>query len=251
MIPRTVRMAAEVDNRFSAEQYLNYGNVILNGYLTVEPNTTNKKAWQYAETTTAPVDLPSVSTVRPVLKGWTTNYMEYYTSSGLLNYNQSPGNPTMFEYDVHSFRSIVGPILSIQLLSYGEGYATNNYFGQPVTIKGGPDVIGFGATIDISIDTEGKISSFSLNDPGVDYAYGNIIAISLPGNPELIYFYVTETGTAGGGQSKWAQAPRRFNQLEVSDVTPPQYINNPQVIQYSFMYPVADVIDPPPIDFLP
>lgn len=244
-------MAAEVDAQFTAQQYLDYGNIILNGYQTVGPNTTNKKAWQYAETTTPPVNLPSVSSVRPALKGWTTNYMEYYTRNGGGDYNQSPGNPTMFNYNVHSFRPILGPILDLQLLSYGEGYATNDYFGQPLVLKGGPAFTGIGGTVDISIDAEGKISSFSLNAPGVNYAYGNIAAINLPGSPDLINFYVSSVGTTSGGQSKWAQTPRRFNQLEVDNIAPPQYINNPRVIQYSFMYPIPDQVNTPPIDILP
>jgi len=157
MIPRTVQMSKEVAAQLTPPQLDDYGNVILNGYLEVVPNTINRKAWQYQETTTAPVNLPSLTEVRPALKGWTTNYQEYYTQ--LVNsYGVDPGDPTMFEYDVHSF-----------------------------TAAGAP---------------------------------------------------------------KWAQAPRRYNQQQVSSITPPQNINNPAVIQYSFMHPVADNPVAPPIDVL-
>jgi hypothetical protein len=158
MIPRTVQMAAAVAAQFTSTDLENYGNIILNGYATTGPNSTGKLAWQYQETLTPPVPLPSVTSVQPALKGWTTNYQEYYTQLQPNGYGVNPGDPTMFKYVVHSFDST--------------------------------------------------------------------------------------------GQSRWAQPPHRFYQNQVSAVTPPQYVNNPQVIQYSFMYPVADNPVPPPIDTL-
>jgi hypothetical protein len=158
MNPRTVKMAKEVESQFTSAQLEDYGNVILNGYLSVVPNTINKKAWQYKETTTAPVNLPSLTEVRPALKGWTTNYMRYYTELPPNAYSVNPGDPTMFEYVVHSFDS--------------------------------------------------------------------------------------------SNQPQWAQAPRRKFQQQVSQVTLPQYLNNPEVIQYSFLYPVKDNPVPPPIGSL-
>ena len=158
MIPRTVLMAQEVASQLTTAQLEDYGNIILNGYQSTVPNTANKKAWQYKETTTAPVNLPSLVQIQPALKGWTTNYMQYYTQLPPNAYNQVPGNPTMFEYVVHSF--------------------------------------------------------------------------------------------TGANAPQWAQPPRRMFQNQVSAVTPPQNINNPQVIQYSFVYPVVDNPVPPPIDGL-
>ena len=151
-------MAKEVESQFTSAQLTEYGNVILNGYLTVVPNSSSKKAWQYQETTTAPVNLPSLTQVQPSLKGWTTNYMQYYTELPVNAYSQVPGNPTMFEYVVHSF--------------------------------------------------------------------------------------------TGSNAPQWAQPPRRMFQNLVSSTTPPQYVNNSQAIQYSFMYPVADNPTPPPIGSL-
>jgi hypothetical protein len=158
MIPRVVKMAKEVESQFTSAQLEDYGNVILNGYLSVVPNTTNKKAWQYKETTTAPVNLPSLTEVRPALKGWTTNYMEYFTRADSPAYPVYPGAPTMFEYVVHSYTT--------------------------------------------------------------------------------------------GNAPRWAQPPHRFYQNQVSGVTPPQNVNNPQVIQYSFVYPVVDNPTQPPIDYV-
>jgi hypothetical protein len=146
-------MAAEVATQFTSTQLEDYGNIILNGYLTTGPNTANKKAWQYKETTTAPVNLPSLTSVTLALKGWTTNYQEYYTQLPPNAYGVNPGDPTMFEYTVHSF------------------------------------------------------------DPT--------------------------------NQPRWAQCPRRFFQNQVADFVPPTA--NQQAIQYSFIYPVADNLAPPPI----
>jgi hypothetical protein len=104
MIPRVVQMAKEVSSVFSDATEKELGNVIYNGYVTVVPNTVNKKAWQYKETLTAPVDLPSLTVRTPAMKGWTNNYQEYFTQLGPVpGYDVTSGDPTMFEYSVHSF----------------------------------------------------------------------------------------------------------------------------------------------------
>jgi hypothetical protein len=64
MIPRVVQMAAEVAATFTPPQLDDYGNIILNGYLESVPNTINKKAWQYKETLTPPIDLPSLTQIK-------------------------------------------------------------------------------------------------------------------------------------------------------------------------------------------
>jgi hypothetical protein len=149
-------MAAAVEAQFTSTDLENYGNIILNGYATTGPNSTGKLAWQYKETLTPPVALPSVTSVQPALKGWTTNYQEYYTQLQPNGYGVNPGDPTMFEYTVHSFDATRAP--------------------------------------------------------------------------------------------KWAQPPHRFYQNQVAPSVPSN--NNPQAIPYSFMYPVADSLVPPPIDTL-
>ena len=103
MVPRVVQMAAEVAATFTPTQLEDYGNIILSGYATTGPNTINKKAWQYKETLTPPADLPSLTSVRPALKGWTNNYQEYYTQLPPNSYGVNSGDPTMFSYNVHSY----------------------------------------------------------------------------------------------------------------------------------------------------
>jgi hypothetical protein len=56
------------------------------------------------------------------------------------------------------------------------------------------------------------------------------------------------TNVSPAGQPKWNQAPRRYFQNQVAPFVPPN--SNQQAIQYSFIYPVADSIVPPPIDAL-
>lgn len=102
MVPRTVLMAQEVANILSTAELSDYGNVILNGYATTEPNTAGVLAWQYKETTTAPVPLPSVQVTRPALKGWTTNYMSYFTRPQ-AGYSLYPGQENPFLFDVWNF----------------------------------------------------------------------------------------------------------------------------------------------------
>ena len=106
MIPRVVQIAEAVSSAYSPTTEKALGNVIYNGYVTVLPNTTNKKAWQYKETLTPPVDLPSVTVRTPAMKGWTNNYQEYFTQLGPVpGYDTTSGDPTMFEYIVNSFAS--------------------------------------------------------------------------------------------------------------------------------------------------
>jgi hypothetical protein len=154
----------------------------------------------------------------------------------------------MFEYTVHSFEPLVGPIAAADYVTYGEGYNTNDYFGVATTSSG----LGINATVDFSIDANGYLVSFSVNNPGTGYSYNEALTPDNvgQGGTEPIIFHVTEIDAVNGGASKWAQAPRRFNQQSVSDVTLPQYENNPAVIQYSFLYPIADRVEAPPIGTL-
>jgi hypothetical protein len=324
-------MAKAVATTFTTSDLENYGNIILNGYLSVVPNTVNKKAWQYKETVGAPVNLPSLTEVQPVLKGWTTNYYDYYTELPPNAYNVNPGDPTMFEYDVHSYTFATGPATSLVGLGGGSGYFPGTYTGLPTT--GGS---GTGATLDLVINASGVVTSATINSGGAGYTAGDGLTVSgigpgtgffvtvgpiaatvsaiqlgitgsgytpgtytgvtttsngngtgatldivvgasgsitsavlnaagtsyVPGdslvpNPATIgagsglSITVTSVNTAtDAGEPKWSQAPRRFFQNQVSSITPPQYVNNPQVIQYSFMYPVADNPVAPPIGTL-
>lgn len=329
MIPRTVLMAQEVESQFTLSQLEDYGNIILNGYASPVPNTINKKAWQYQETSTAPVNLPSLTEIRPALKGWTTNYMQYYTELPVNAYSQVPGNPTMFDYSVHSFSQATGPITSISGLAGGSGYSVGTHTGVPavggsgtgatlnltvgpggvvltavlatggtgytagdgLTVTtvgpgtgflvvvgpiGGPisaiqvgatgqaytpgtytglatttSGLGSGATLDITVGASGTITSVVINAAGTDYAAGDTLVPAGIGPGTGLSISVASVTTAGNaGEPLWAQCPRRVWQNQVSSVTLPQYINNPQVIPYSFIYPVADNPNEPPIDTL-
>jgi hypothetical protein len=250
MIPRTVKMAQAVASQLTSTQLENLGNIILNGYATTGPNTNGVLAWQYKETTTAPVPLPSVTSVQPMLRGWTTNYQEYYTQLQPNSYGVNPGDPTMFEYTVHSFvpsqTSVSGIINATGTLVAGSNYVPGAY---DIPLTGGT---GIGATGRVTVDTSGNVISFTLTAPGSNYTAGDVLTGDLPGGSgwSITVTSVTTTPAVNGGQPRWAQPPRRFFQNQVSSVTPPQNVNNPQVIQYSFMYPVADNPIAPPIDFL-
>jgi hypothetical protein len=241
-------MAAEVAAQFTTTQLEDYGNIILNGYATTGPNTTGKLAWQYQETTTAPAPLPSVTSVEPTLKGWTTNYMQYYTQLPVNAYGQVPGNPTMFEYSVHSFTPLLAPITILAgFLNGGAGYTPGTYTAVLTTTSG----TGTGATVDVVVNSSGQVVSITLNAPGSDYAVGDAIYPSIPGVGASIQVTgIDQAAISEGGAPQWAQAPRRTYQNQVSAVTPPQNINNPQAIQYSFMHPVADNPVAPPVDTL-
>jgi hypothetical protein len=174
MIPRTVLMAQEVAAQFTPTQIDDYGNIFLNGYLSVVPNTANKKAWQYQETLTAPVNLPSLSEVRPALKGWTTNYMEYYTQLQPNGYDVNPGDPTMFTYSVHSFSQETGGIATFYSIFGGTNYTPGTYLAEP--LSGGS---GTGATADIIVTasppvTKGPATGASFLSAGSGYSVNNV-----------------------------------------------------------------------------
>lgn len=246
MIPRTVKMAAEVAAQLTLTDLDRFGNVILNGYATTGANLSGKLAWQYAETLSAPIPLPTVTSVRPALKGWTTNYMEYYTKLQPNGYGVNPGDPTGFNYNVHSFTQETGPVVSLGSVQPGSGYTPGVYTATPAI--GGS---GTGATLNITISPAGTVALLSLNAAGVGYTVGDGFTANIgPYDSPLAVFVTGITPTSPAGQSKWAQPPHRFNQLQVSNTTPPQYINNPTAIQYSFVYPVSDNPVPPPIDIL-
>ena len=176
MIPRTVLMAQEVAAQFTTSQLEDYGNIILNGYLDVVPNTINKKAWQYKETTTLPVNLPSLTQVQPVLKGWTTNYQEYYTQLQPNGYGVNPGDPTMFEYTVHSYTPGSGPIASVCGLQGGSNYTTGTHTNVPAV--GGS---GTGATLDLTIGVGGVVLSATLSGAGTGYTVGDGLTVTTLG----------------------------------------------------------------------
>lgn len=186
MIPRTVQMAKEVASQLTPTQLDSLGNIILNGYATTGANTTGKLAWQYKETTTAPVPLPSVTSVQPMLRGWTTNYQEYYTNLQPNGYGVNPGDPTMFAYSVQSFAPQRGPIKTVGWISGGSGYTLGTYTNVPLTGAGGS-----GARADIVVTPTpgvvgGPVTGVTLTNPGSGYpgmtAFSGVGTTNVTGN---------------------------------------------------------------------
>lgn len=315
MIPRTVEMAKAVEASFTTADLENYGNIILNGYLSTASgisvaNTVGSIAtvtftggsgytngtypatylggavgtFGYATVTvaggvvtgvtitaggngfyvgqvltlgnipggtgaTVTVASVNVKEVYPAMKGWTTNYMQYYTQLPPNAYGVNPGDPTMFEYDVHSYSIEAGPIATLGPFTPGYGYTAGTYTNLPTTSSSGS-----GATLNITVGPGGFVSSCTLSNPGSNYNVGDtLFCPSIPSGGSGSGFQVsiaTITVVTPLGEPRWSQPPHRFFQNQVSANTTPQNINNPQVIQYSFMYPVADNPTPPPIDVL-
>jgi GH18 family chitinase len=240
-------MAAAVEAQFTSTDLENYGNIILNGYATTGPNSTGKLAWQYKETLTPPVALPSVTSVQPALKGWTTNYMEYYTQLQPNGYGVNPGDPTMFNYSVKSFTPQTGAVASLGLLQAGQNYTPGTYTNVP-TLGG----FGTGATLNITVDANGVVTVATLNAGGSDYAAGNGLGVASPGPLGSGFGFAVAvasvTNDSPAGQPKWNQVPRRFFQNQVAPFVPPN--NNSEVIPYSYMFSVENNATQPPVGVL-
>lgn len=261
MIPRTVRMAAAVDSQFTSQQYLDYGNIILNGYLTVEPNTTNKKAWQYAETTTAPVNLPSVSSVRPVLRGWTTNYMSYFTREQ-SGYSAYPGQENPFLFDIWNYyqnpgpASPTGPLLTVSGGLGGNDMVPGGYQISVTGISGGEGAVLY-VVVNLLIPGDpfsGGVVSITVTSGGTGYIAGDLLnniyipTVSGMSGPPIKLNVISTAPATTIPAAGYSQCPRRFYQNQVADFVPPTA--NRRTIGYSFLYPVQTKQTPPPIDYV-
>jgi hypothetical protein len=102
MIPRAVRMTKEV-TRIGVPT--SQGNILFNGTITTVANTTGQLAWQWPQTTTAPIPLPNVDLWAPALRSWQDNSKQYFTSGGasLVGYS------TAFYYWSPSFQTNGSP----------------------------------------------------------------------------------------------------------------------------------------------
>jgi len=242
-------MAKEVAATFTAPQLLSLGHIIYNGLVEAAPNTLNKRAWKYKETTGAAAVLPSVPQITPYLKGWTTNYMQYYTQLGPVpGYDTTSGDPTMFDYVVHSFTTQQGVVTGLGRLQAGQGYTPGSYTNV-ATIGGS----GIGATLNITVAVDGTVAAATLNAAGSGYAAGDGLGVAAADIGPGYGFAVavaTVSNVSPSGQYKWAQVPHRYFQNQVGTTGPNPAVNYPNAIQYSWMYPIADNITPPPIDTL-
>lgn len=237
MIPRTVQVAKSLEAQLTASELEDYGNIIINGYLSVVPNSINKKAWQYKETTTAPVDLPSLSTVRPALKGWVNNYQNYFTQQPPNAYGTVPGTPANgFQYLEHSFKQPSGGILGLVFSGpIGSGY-TDGTYNNVATTTATPGASG--ATLDLVV-TGGEVVSVTINAGGTGYEVGSSVEATGIGPGTGFYVIVSAINvTAPGGDPRWSQQPAR----DPGSTVYPVY--------GGFIYPTPDNADAPPIDIL-
>jgi len=315
MIPRTVQMAQAVASAFTTTDLENYGNIILNGYVTDTPGVSTAGAtgaiasitlatggsgyvngtypnaylggsqgmFAYGTVTVAgnivtnvvlntgginylvgstvtpavpggtgatiTVDTVNTRQIDPALKGWTTNYYEYYTRNGAPDYNINPGDPTMFEYVVHSFEVPNGAITAFGPFQTGTGYTAGTYTAVPLL-----GATGTGATADIVVDAGGTVTSITLNAAGTGYQQWQTVTVDdateLGGTGSGFFAYISAINVLSSGAPNWAQAPRRYFQNQVLPSNANPSINNPAAIQYTFLYPVVDNPIQPPIDIV-
>ena len=200
MIPRTVQMAKEVASVLSPTQLAQYGNII-----------------------------------GPFYKSWQNNYMQYYTQLPPNGYGVNPGDPTMFDYVVHSFTPQTGAITALGRVQAGQLYTPGTYTNVP-TFGGS----GTGATLNITVNATGNVTVATLNAPGSGYAAGDGLGVVSPGvigfGYGLAVAVAAVSNVSPAGQPRWAQPPRRLFQNQVAPYVPP-YINQ-QAIPYSaILYP--------------
>ncbi len=173
--------------------------------------------------------------VTPAMKGWSTNYQQYYTGLQPNGYGVNPGDPAGFQYSVHSFSAPQGPIQTLggngKWLTPGTGYTPGTYPGAVLT---GGSGIGATATIVVTADPliTGFVSSVTLVNPGTGYTAGDVLGAILPGGTGFFVPIgaITPDPTTGG-EPLWAQMPRRAN-----------------IPNNSWLYPVEDNPVPPPLD---
>ena len=314
MIPRTVQMAAAVESLFTAGELEDYGNIILNGYVTtlsavttagavgglnaltittagtgytngtytcyvggargyfgfativvaggiVTTATVSSAGQNYFAGETVSVTgigpgtglVLTVASVnqnnrRPALKGWTTNYMEYYTRAQ-AGYSFEPGDPTMFSTSLHSFGVVTGSILTLGTISGGNGYTPGTYNGVTLT-----SAIGSGAIANITVGASGRVTVVVLTATrGTGYQENQTVtapAASIGGTGTGFSVYVSTITPLVAGIPAWSRPPFRFNQNQVLPTNQGPTVNNPAAIKYSFLYPIADNTTEPPIDIV-
>jgi hypothetical protein len=312
MIPRTVQMAAVVEGLFTAGELADYGNIILNGYVTtlsavatagavgglnaltittsgsgytngtytcyvggtrgyfgyativvaggiVTTATVTSAGQNYTSGGTVSVSgigpgtglVLTVASVnqnnrRPAMKGWTTNYMEYYTRPQ-AGYSFEPGSPTMFSTSLHSFGVVTGSILTLGYIEGGIGYTPGTYNNVTLT-----SAIGSGAVANITVGASGQVTAVTLTATrGTGYQKNQTVtapAASIGGTGSGFFVYVDTITPLAPGIYAWSRPPFRFNQNQVLPTNQGPTVNNRAAIKYSFLYPIVDNPTEPPID---
>jgi hypothetical protein len=87
-------------------------------------------------------------------------------------------------------------------------------------------------------------------NPGIGYLDTDVLSATVAGGAGFTAAVNSTVAPFAAGQNKWNQVPHRYFQNQVGTTGPSPLINYPDAIQYSFIYPIADSIVPPPIDAL-
>ena len=141
---------------------------------------------------------------------------------------------------------IAAPIVTLGAPRPGSGYTPGTYTGVATTTSGN----GTGATLNITVDASGLVTSATLNAAGSGYVVGDTLTSTAIGAGSGFSVTVTAVAVPNPGyKPKWAQPPRRLINAQVAPFVPPG--PNQQAIQYSgILYPVADNPVAPPVDVL-
>jgi hypothetical protein len=230
-------MAKEVANILTSTQLENYGNIIVNGYAGAGPS------------------------VRPALKGWTNNYMSYFTRAE-PGYSAYPGQENPFLFDIWNYYQNPGPASPTgPLLTVSGGLGGNDMIPGPYQISVTGLSGGEGAVLYVVVDLlipgdplSGGIASIAVTTGGNGYTAGDLLnniyiptVSGMPG-PAIKLSVISTAPATTIPAAGYSQCPRRFYQNQSADFVPPAA--NQRAIGYSFIHPVATRQTPPPVDTL-
>jgi hypothetical protein len=201
--------------------------------------------------------------IGPFYKSWQNNYMSYFTRAQ-SGYSAYSGQENPFLFDVWNYYQNPGPIGATgPLLSVAGGLGGNDLIPGQYLVSASGATSGYGAVLNFTVQfanpadpTSGAVTQILVVSGGSDYTPGDVLPVtSLPTvsglpQPDLKASVGSISSNTVIPAAGYSQCPRRFYQNQVSAITPPQYVNNPQAIAYSFLHPVATSQAAPPIDTL-